>query len=192
VLQYLRNYATACVYWLDWERFAVFGIIRSRAYCPLKDRSLLAWSGLWTVVVLVVFGSVTAIIPNPVFGRGLAPEPFAVAVWLLSAPLMGVVMATYSASPPAGAAVALEPARADGTRFGTVGGVAAFLAIGCPTCNKIALLLLGAGGAASIFGPIQPFIGAASLALLSGTLGWRLRLRARGGCAVRPRPAAEG
>jgi len=33
----------------------------------------------------------------------------------------------------------------------------------------------------TLFAPIQPIIGAASLMLLAGTLAWRFRLRARGG-----------
>ncbi|HEY5488873.1 MAG TPA: hypothetical protein VIK00_03465, partial [Candidatus Limnocylindrales bacterium] len=60
-----------------------------------------------------------------------------------------------------------------------------FLAIGCPVCNKIALVLLGTSGAMTVFAPIQPILGAASIVLLAGTLTWRFRLRARGGaCPV--------
>ena len=157
----------------------------------LCDRQLIGWAAGWTVVVLLAFGLVAAIIPNPVFGRGIPPAPFAVAVWLASAPLMGLVLATYSARPAAGAtqvgastALPLESAER-GSTLGTLGGLAAFVAIGCPTCNKLALLLLGASGAVSIFGPLQPAIGAASLAMLGGTLLWRLRLRARGGACAR-------
>jgi hypothetical protein len=65
-----------------------------------------------------------------------------------------------------------------------VASVGTFLAIGCPVCNKIALVLLGTGGAMTVFAPIQPFIGAASLMLLAGTLAWRFRLRARGGACL--------
>lgn len=164
----------------------VAGRARLGGYDPLRDRALMGWAAVWTLAALVVFGVMAAIIPNPIFGRGSAPEPFAVGVWLASAPLMGAVMATYFAPLPAIAAVPLKPAaRHDGTALGTLGGFAAFLAIGCPTCNKIALLLLGVSGATTVFGPIQPWIGVASLALLAGTLVWRLRLRTRGGaCAV--------
>ncbi len=159
----------------------------SASYNPLRDRALLAWSVLWSVVALAAFGIFTAIIPNPAFARGIAVEPFAIAVWLASAPLIGVVTATYFAPLPASMPVALGAGTArNGSTLGTLGGLAAFLAIGCPTCNKIALVLLGTSGAASIFGPIQPFIGAASLILLGATLAWRLRLRSRGGgCAIR-------
>ena len=155
------------------------------------DRRFFAHALAWAAVSLIAFGLVSAIIPNPVFGRQIPPEPFAIAVWLLSAPLMGLLGATYSApAAPAGAAgepvpLVLTPAAGasgrEGTALGTAASVAAFLAIGCPVCNKIALVLLGASGAMTVFAPLQPVIGAASLVLLAGTLAWRLRLRARGG-----------
>lgn len=56
--------------------------------------------------------------------------------------------------------------------------------IGCPVCNKIALVLLGTSGALTVFAPLQPVIGAGSLVLLAATLGWRLSLRARGGACL--------
>jgi len=142
---------------------------------------------LWAATALLVFGLVAAIIPNPMFGRQVPPEPFAVVVWLVSAPLMGLLGATYSAATPSGLAAEPVPlavsrvAGRDGTGLGTVASFGAFLAIGCPVCNKVALVLLGASGAMTIFAPLQPVIGAASLALLAGTLSWRFRLRMRGG-----------
>jgi hypothetical protein len=172
-------------------------------YCPIKDRALVAWAVVWSLFVLVAFGVVTAIIPNPIFGRGIAPEPFAVAVWIASAPLIGLVMASYFAPMPRTAAFTLtaeapagsvDPQPGSGTAesgrgsaLGTVGGAAAFIAIGCPTCNKIALVLLGASGATSVFGPLQPVIGAVSLVLLAVTAAWRMRIRARGGACPAPR-----
>ena len=161
------------------------------ADCPLlalRDRRLLLHAAAWTILSGLVFGLVTAIIPNPVFGRSVAPEPFAIWTWLLSAPLMGLVMATYTAPVPVSPIrmVQLEPADAAvaerrATTLGSVAGFGAFLAIGCPVCNKVALVLLGASGAMNVYAPIQPFIGAASLVLLVVTAAWRLRLRIRGG-----------
>ena len=155
------------------------------------DGRFIAWSIAWALVSLLAFGVVAAIIPNPVFGRQIPPEPFAIAVWFVSAPLMGLLGATYSAPAiPAAEASRLMPPIIDlagdashrqGTTLGTVAGLGAFLAIGCPVCNKVALVLLGAGGAMTVFAPLQPLIGAASLVLLAGTLAWRFRLRARGG-----------
>jgi len=167
------------------------------ADCPvvaLLDSRLLAWGALWGVVALVAFGLVSAIIPNPVFGRQVPPESFAIWVWIVSAPLMGLVVATYTTpyrfpegATPLRIVGGPDPAEEAkrGTTLGTIGSFGAFLAIGCPVCNKIALLLLGASGAMTVYAPIQPYIGVASLALLAGTLAWRLRIRARGGaCTV--------
>ena len=159
------------------------------------DGRFIAWAIAWALVSLLAFGLVAAIIPNPVFGRQIPPEPFAIAVWLVSAPLMGLLGATYSAPAiPAATATRLMPliiepadgaSHRQGTTLGTVAGFGAFLAIGCPVCNKVALVLLGAGGAMTAFAPLQPLIGAASLVLLAGTLAWRFRLRARGGvCSI--------
>lgn len=69
-----------------------------------------------------------------------------------------------------------------------MGGIAAFVAIGCPVCNKIVLLALGTTGALNVFAPIQPLIGLASLVILAATVRWSLRRRAAG-CAVPPAKA---
>lgn len=155
------------------------------------DRRFAAWTVAWTALALLAFGLVSAIIPNPVFGRQIPPEPFAIWVWLASAPLMGIVGATYSAPARSAPAVAVPlgggdtPTERTGTTLGTIGSFGAFLAIGCPVCNKIALVLLGASGAMTVYAPLQPVIGGASLLLLLGTIAWRFRLRRRGGaCAA--------
>lgn len=171
----------------------------------IVDRRFFAWAAVWGGLSLLAFGLVSAIIPNPLFGRQIPPEPFAIAVWLASAPLMGLVMATYTVPVPssASASAASQPMpigspigspigtreapaapERDGSMMGALAGLGSFLAIGCPVCNKIALVLLGASGAMSVWAPIQPLIGAASLGLLGATLAWRMRLRARRGSCV--------
>jgi hypothetical protein len=170
--------------------------IRSMAppACPvaaLLDARLLAWGAVWGVVSLVAFGLGSAIIPNVVFGRQIPPEPFAIWTWIASAPLMGLVIATYTVAIPASPAFVMVDAQGNpaataagdrrGGRLGLIGSIGAFLAIGCPVCNKIALILLGTSGALSIWAPIQPYVAAASLVLLAATLAWRLRMRALGG-----------
>jgi hypothetical protein len=158
------------------------------------DRRFVAHAVVWGLLSFAALGLVTAILPNPVFGRQIPPEPFAIWVWFLSAPLIGIVMATYTAPPPAVATSLAIASPGDAARderrtgvLGTAAGLGAFLAIGCPVCNKIALVLLGWSGAMTIYAPIQPVIGAASLVLLVATVAWRLRARTRGGaCEVRP------
>ena len=161
--------------------------------CPLvsavADRRFLLWALVWTAAALVGFGLTSAIVPNPVFGRSVPPEPFAIVVWLVSAPLMGLLVATYTAPVrSASAPVMLAPSQ-DGSLVGTVAGFGAFLAIGCPLCNKIVLVALGASGAMSVWAPIQPILGAASVLLLAGAVAWRLRRRAAGDACEVPAPS---
>jgi len=110
-----------------------------------RDPRYLGWSFIAGAASLLAYGVVSAIIPNPVFGRQIPPEPFAIVVWLVSAALMGLIVGTY-----------LAPGQG------------------------------GSAGALTIWAPLQPILGAASLVLLAATLAWRLRVRARGGaCPVR-------
>jgi len=167
----------------------------ARAGLATIDRRFAVWAAAWTVAALVAFGILTAIIPSPFFVRPIAPEPFAIFVWIVSAPLMGLVAATYTAPARTGLGlpvplvqgVAPQPGTTprQGTTIGSLAGLGAFLAIGCPICNKVALVLLGTSGALSVYAPLQPIIGAVSLGLLVITVAWRFRLRARGAaCAV--------
>ena len=170
-----------------------------RAYlAAVLDTRYLAWSAAAAVLGLVAFGLVSAIIPNPVFGRQIAPEPFAIVVWLVSGLLMGLLAGTYLAPPsvapvafhvPDGAVALVAGPGAEARRtsaLGYAGGLAAFLAIGCPVCNKVVLVLLGTSGALSIWAPLQPLVGLASVALLAASLAWRLRMRARGNACPAP------
>ncbi len=125
-----------------------------------------------TAASFVILGIPTAVFPNPWFIRMTPTEPFNVATMVLSAPLMGGLTATYLAR-PSGA----RPAPAEGGGRATIGGVAAYLAIGCPICNKIIVAVLGVSGALNVFAPVQPLIGVGSVLLLSATLIWRLRRR---------------
>jgi hypothetical protein len=136
-----------------------------------------------TGATLLLLGLPADLVPNPLFARQVPAEPFAYAVWLVSAPLAGLVAATYLVPVPgdAGRQAAL-PGRSG--PLATLGAAGAFLAVGCPVCNKIALLLLGWSGALTVFGGLQPALGALSVVLLAATLAWRLRTRGRA-CPVR-------
>jgi hypothetical protein len=142
-----------------------------------------------SIATLLVYGVVAAILPNPIFGRDIPPDAAAVAIWLASAPLMGLLIATYLPLPAGRSKPNARPLADDRSGRATVGALATFFAIGCPLCNKIVLLALGASGAMNLFAPIQPVIGVAALALLAATLVWRVRRRAEG-CRVPIRPGA--
>jgi hypothetical protein len=132
-----------------------------------------------TALALLALGVPTAVVPNPFFIRMTPTQAFDVAVWLSSSALLGLIVATFVARPRDASA---DPHGAAGSAPTSLAGIGAYLAIGCPICNKIVVGLLGASGAITAFAPIQPLIGAASVALLAATLIYRLRQRATG-CA---------
>lgn len=140
------------------------------------DRRFWAVAGLATAGSLLLLGLPTAVIPNPFFIRMTPTETFNLLVWLLSAPLIGLLIASYVR--PATHSFGREHSQPGAART-TLGGVAAYLAIGCPICNKVVVAALGVSGAMTYFAPLQPIIGAGSLAVLGATLLWRLRDRAR-------------
>ena len=113
----------------------------------------------------VLIGVPTALIPNPWFMRMLPARPLDWVFLALTTLLAAALGTTY----------ALPAACPLGEGKLTAGGILSFLAIGCPICNKVALLALGASGALTYFAPIQPFLGVAAL----GCLGWALATRLR-------------
>lgn len=115
-----------------------------------------AVAGVFTFLFL---GLTTALIPNPVFGRPIDAPVWGFSALVVTSVLAGITLATYIKTP--------LPADQDtGTRQFTLGGILAFFAIGCPTCNKLVLIALGSSGAITWFAPIQPYLAAAGLALL--------------------------
>jgi len=136
------------------------------------DRRYWAIALAGSAVSLLVLGIPTAVIPNPFFIRMTPTEPFSVATWVLSALLSGPLIATYVVSP-----VGAELDQGEGRARSSLAGFGAYLAIGCPICNKVIVAVLGVSGALNVFAPVQPFLGAASVILLGLMLAWRLRLR---------------
>jgi hypothetical protein len=134
----------------------------------------------WVVTALVV-AVPTAMIPNPVFGREIPTTWWAWPTLVLTAVLGGLLVATYVREPGA----VTTPSQGLNRR-GTVGGLLSFFAVGCPVCNKLALIALGYTGALQWFAPVQPVLAVGGVVLL----GWALRARLRGQltCPVAPAP----
>ncbi len=138
-------------------------------------RQVVAAAGFSLLFALLV-GIPTVIIPNPVFGREIAVLAWNYPVWFASSVLAGMLAATYvrpSKSTPLPASDDTEGTRQG--RFGIVGTVLAWFAVGCPVCNKLALLALGYSGALTWFAPFQPVLAVAAILLTGGALIFRLR-----------------
>jgi hypothetical protein len=59
-------------------------------------------------------------------------------------------------------------------KIGGAGAFLSFLAVGCPVCNKIALVALGYSGALQYFAPVQPYLALIGVGLLMYALRKRL------------------
>jgi len=164
------------------------GTVR-RAGTALRGWDATRWAAaaLATVLVALLVGVPTVLVPNPWFGREIPVQPWNYPVWAVTAVLSGLLVATY-VRPTArggarGAAAADgdesrtsddEPGPARASAWGTTGAVAAWFAVGCPVCNKLALLALGYGGALTWFAPAQPVLAALALVLSAWALVARL------------------
>ncbi|CAI2932840.1 hypothetical protein [Aminobacter niigataensis] len=141
----------------------------------MNDRIIgLAHSGPWhggavlkgvavTILSFAALGTVSALWDNPLFVR-MTP----VAGWELPAL---VVLSALS-----GLYVAVRRPVCSVRRAG-IGGVAGFIGIACPTCNKILMLLFGGEFLMMWFDPIRPLISALGIAFLTAA-SWR-EIRAR-------------
>lgn len=141
--------------------------------------STAAWSALaswprrrWVVAAVSALGTVlvvgvpTVLVPTPVFGREIPVTGWAWPALLVTAGLAGLVAATYVRTD-------LQPPQ-EVSRAGLVGGFLTYLAVGCPVCNKIALLALGYTGALQWFAPVQPLLAVGGIGLLAYALHRRL------------------
>ena len=166
---------------------------------PARRWGVAAIAAVLSTVALAI---PTALIPNPIFGRAIAPEWWSWPVTIITGLLAGLLVATYVAVPrPRVEADPSVDASADSTpggdgsehldkagKAGVIGGLVSFFAVGCPVCNKLVLIALGTTGAVQWFAPIQPILAVAAVALLVWAL--RRRLLNEFSCAVRI-PAAS-
>lgn len=134
------------------------------------------WFALGTAITTaLLMGLATDVIPNPMFGRDVPPTPWSWPVLVVTSILAGLVAATYVARIDNGVDDDVVVPTDKSTALGTVGAFAAFFAIGCPVCNKLALLALGYSGALQYFAPVQPFLAAASIVLLAAAFVFRVK-----------------
>jgi hypothetical protein len=138
-----------------------------------------AVAALAAVLGLVVIGLPTAIYENPFFVRMTPVRPQDYVIWALSAALIGLIVGSYFVA---------RSTSGDGKVVS--GGLLSVIAVGCPTCNKLVVLLLGTSGALNIFAPLQLYVGIASVFLLAWTLLHRARALT-GTCLVSPVTAQQ-
>ena len=136
-------------------------------------------AALAAMTTALIIGVPTVLIPTPVFARSVPVQWWSYPVLAATAVLSGLIFATYIRT-------SAEPTRRQ-MRISFGGGMLSMFAVGCPACNKIAVILLGMSGALNLWAPLQPVLGVASVGLLAWAL-WR-RLAGERACPVRPQSA---
>ncbi len=117
------------------------------------------------IATTLLIGIPTVLIPNPIFGREVPVQPRDYLFLSITVLLTSILAASYALP----ATCSLQ----DGKM--AAGGFLSFLAVGCPVCNKVVLLTLGASGAMSYFQPLQPLLAVASTLLLGYAIWIRFR-----------------
>jgi hypothetical protein len=141
-------------------------------------RHLLVAVGAGMLIALVI-GLPTDVIPNPVFGRPVPVTWWSYPTLVITAVLGGLLAATYVGARSGSASVDEVDAP---TRRGGIAGLLSFFAVGCPVCNKLVIVALGTTGARQWFEPLQPVLAVASIVLLAWAL--RSRLRSATSCPI--------
>lgn len=117
-----------------------------------------------TAFVLLV-GTPTDVIPNPLFTRMTPVRLFDYLLLCVNALLFGIWVYLSTR----------KGCSLNSIHRPTISAMLSFLAIGCPTCNKLVLLLVGASGALNFWAPIQPVVGSVATALMASVVIWELR-----------------
>jgi hypothetical protein len=158
----------------------------------------------------LLLGLPTDLVPNPIFGRQIEAPWWAYPAWIVTSILVGLLVATYvrervpagqtsggqtsgnqssGEGSAAGSADGDSPTMTGTEKRATAGGLLALFAVGCPTCNALVVLALGANGALAFFEPVQPLLAIGGIALLAHAL--RRRIASEAACAVPTTSAAS-
>jgi len=119
-----------------------------------------------SLLVFLVTGMVTALLPNPWFIRMLESSLLDYLYLISSSLLLGAYTGVHYFK---------KSLAVGSTRIACAGGVGGFLAFSCPICNKILLLLFGSTALLTYFEPVRPLLGLVSVVILVTTLYWRIK-----------------
>ena len=131
-------------------------------------------------ILSVVVSIPTDVIPNPFFTRSMAVTWWSYPVVIATGVLGALLVGSYVRNDDAPSARDDQLERS--SRLGLIGATLSFFAIGCPVCNKLVLLALGASGTMTWFAPFQPVLAIASVVLMA--IAVRMRLRNQVACAI--------
>ncbi len=149
----------------------------------LKSLSLDTWPrvALFSLAAAVVIAVPSDLIDTPFFGRPVDATRIDYAILAITSFLIGLILAIR---PDPDAAEAFSQSKDGDDRRTIWSGFVAFLAVGCPVCNQVVVVLLGTSGALAWWAPVQPLVGLLAVSLLVYTLRRRLKTFRLTSCPV--------
>ena len=120
---------------------------------------------LFAIGSFLALGTVAALWPNPLFMRMTPTSGFEIGLLAAQSMLLGVYLAI--------------PMPACATKLAGIGGVASFLGVACPICNKVLLFLFGTQVLLTYLEPVRIYLAAAGalITAIAVVIRWR-RFRA--------------
>ena len=124
------------------------------------------------IALFAVLGTVTAVWANPLFVRMTPVGPWEFGATVLTALFAGVTVALW-----------VPQCR---LRTSGAGGLASFLGIACPTCNKVLMLIFGGPALLAWFDPVRPYLATAGVIVMgyAALRTWCVFRGARAGLAA--------
>ncbi len=116
---------------------------------------------LFAIGAFVFLGTIAALWENPFFIRMTPSSGFEISLLALQALLIGVYVAI--------------PVSACATKLAGVGGVANFIGIACPICNKLLLLVFSANALLTYLEPARLYLAAGGVLLTAFAVLFRWR-----------------
>lgn len=135
-------------------------------------------------------GAVIVAVPSDLLDTAWFTRMTPVPGWALSVAAAGVILAAVAAGLGARSGSARhEPAGAGWSPWAGLGALA--LAVGCPVCNKVVVLLLGASGALEWWSPLQALVGGVAVLLLGLAVAVRWPVDRPRGCPDESEPCGR-
>ncbi len=114
----------------------------------------------------LLFGIVTAVVPNYWFTRMIPTTQFDWFFLMISSLLIGVYIGVHFYKK--------QTARSCNVAAMS-GSIGSFFAFACPICSKLLVILFGATALLTYFEPYRPILGFVSAILLGTALYWRIK-----------------
>jgi hypothetical protein len=125
---------------------------------------------LTAVITFLLFGFITAVVPNPFFTRMTQLSYFDYLFLTLSSLLLGIYVGLHFYEKNK---IKICNIKSDYTAAG--GTLLSFLAFSCPVCNILLVYLFGTTALLVYFQPVQPILGTLGIIIIAITIYFKVK-----------------